>query len=353
MTSSCASWACACAEPVTEACQSARAQRRTGKLCAVPARDPHASPPELLTYGAGCLSRTSKVRLAQLAARQAGLVTWAQLEALRLAPATIRWWVASGYLIRVMPRVYAVGHQDTDERSKLFSLILFAGPHAALSHATSAHWRGWLRYRPDRIHISTPRRIRARVEGVAVHGCRDVERELVNGIPCTTVNRTLLDLAATESVKLVKRSLAQLDYERRLRPDRIREACGRGRAGSATLLTALNAYVPQLARTRSDLEDEYLYLCQRFSIPLPEVNACIHGEELDCLWRDLGIVVELDGGANHRSTAQRHRDERKALKLRARGLTVVRYSEDQVFNSPGQVAADTIAQLEQRRRIAS
>ena len=250
-----------------------------------------------------------------------------------------------------MPRVYAVGHVANDEQTRLFSLILFAGPSAELSHGTSAYRRGWLRYPVGATHVSTPRRIRTRIPGVIIHGERELEREMVNGVPCTTVTQTLLDLAATESPRLVLRSLAQLDYERKLNGDAVRAVCGRGRLGSAALLEALDTYIPQLARTKSELEDEYLFVCQRFGIPLPEVNVHVHGGEVDCFWRELGLVVELDGGRNHSTGPQRHRDQRKALELRANGLTVVRYSEDQVFKSPQQVAADTLAQLEQRRKL--
>ena len=295
--------------------------------------------------------RIAKDRIGSLATRQFGRITWAQLRALGAAPGTIHRWALAGYLIPVLPRVYAVGHIGPDERARLFSLVLFAGPSAEISHGTAAHWRGWLRYPVGVTHISTPRRVLPPAPRVMIHSRRDCERELVNGIPCTTVTQTLLDLAATEPPKLVKRSLAQLDYEHVLNADAVRAICGQGRAGSTKLLQALASYMPQLAHTKSELEDEFLYVCQRFGIPLPEVNTQVHGEEPDCLWRDLGLVVELDGGRNHRSAAQRHRDQRKALKLRAHGLTVVRYTEDQVFNTPQQTAADTLAQLEQRRRL--
>ncbi|MGH2861576.1 MAG: DUF559 domain-containing protein [Solirubrobacteraceae bacterium] len=289
--------------------------------------------------------------MSALAAKQSGCITWAQLRALGIAASSIRRWTATGYLILVLPRVYAVGHLAADNRSRLVSLALFAGPAACVSHGTCAHWRGWLRYPVRATHISTPRRIRRNLPAVVIHSNRELDRELINGVPCTTVTQTLLDVAATESRKLVHRGLAQLDYEHRLNPQGIQAACGRGRPGSMHLLSALDTYMPQLARTKSGLEDEFLYVCQRFGIPLPEVNVHVDGEELDCLWRELGLVVELDGGRNHRSPAQRHRDQRKALKLRAHGLTVVRYTEDQVFNGPEHVATDTLALLEQRRKL--
>lgn len=310
------------------------------------------APRELLTYRAQDDHRTSKVRVGQLAAKQFGRITWAQLRAIGPAPSTIRRWTSTGYLVPILPRVYAVGHSATDERARLFALVLFAGPLAELSHGSSAYWRGWLRYPVSAIHISTPRRIRTHLPGVVFHGLRDVERELVNGVPCTKVIQTLLDLAATEPLKLVERALAQLDYERKLRPAATRNACGRGKPGSTALLTALASYVPAMARTKSELEDDFLLLCQEFGLPIPEVNTNVHGIEVDCHWPQLGLVVELDGDGNHGTPAQRNRDQRKALTLRAHGLTVVRYSYDQVAHSAASVAADVLHQIDRRRRLA-
>ncbi len=282
----------------------------------------------------------SKRQLGSLAARQFGLVTWAQLRALGVTEAAISRWAGAGRLFPVYPRVYAVGHPSSDAAARLFSLVLFAGPGAALSHGSAAHWRGWLRYPVAATHVSTPRRIRTRMPGVAFHSRRAHEREMVAGMPCTTATQTLLDLAATESLKLVHRSLAQLDYRRQLDPNRIRMACAQGRPGGAALLHGLDSYMPQLAHTKSDLEDEFLYLCQGAGIALPEVNTSVHGLEVDCHWPALKLVVELDGGGNHGTSPQRNRDRRRDLKLRQHGLVVIRYTEDQVFHSPEEVVAD-------------
>lgn len=284
--------------------------------------------------------QTSKKRVARLAARQFGRITRAQLDRLGIAESTIDYWLKSGYLIPALPGVYAVGHHAPDERARLFELALFAGPGAAVSHGTAANWRGWLRYPVATTHISTPRRIRARLPGVVFHSRRELEREFVNGVPCTTVTQTLLDLAATESRKLVLHALAQLDFERRLDAVALRTVCALGRRGSAALRLALDAYIPQLARTKSDLEDEFLLVCSRGGFPLPQVNVEVHGFEVDCYWPELGLVVELDGGANHGTPAQRNRDQRRALKLRAQGLAVVRYGWDQVSRNPETVLAD-------------
>ena len=194
-------------------------------------------------------------------------------------------------------------------------------------------------------HISTPRRIRAVIPGAEIHFRRSLDREIVDGVPCTTVTQTLFDLAASEPLKLVSRALAQLDFERKLDADGLRAECGSTRQGSARLLAALDSYIPQLSRTRSELEDEFLYLCKRFGIPLPETNVIVHGKEVDCYWREAGLVVELDGQGNHGTAAQRDRDERDALRLRAHGLTVLRYTGGQLEAEAPLIAAEIHTRL--------
>ncbi len=57
-----------------------------------------------------------------------------------------------------------------------------------------------------------------------VHGRRQLEREIVKGLPVTTITQTMLDLAASENLKLVRRALAQLDFTGEFEPDDLREA---------------------------------------------------------------------------------------------------------------------------------
>lgn len=287
-----------------------------------------------------------KVRVRALATTQFGRVSRAQLRTIGVAPGTVARWIDAGHLIPVLPRVYAVGHRSDDERTTQFSLALFAGPNASLSHGTCAHWRGWLRYPVPATHVSTPRQIRTTLPGVLFHCRRELERELVNGIPCTTITQTLLDVAATESGRLIERCLAQLDYQRKLNRAAILDAAGRGRPGSAKLITALDSYMLQLAHTKSELEDEFLYLCRSASLPLPRVNTNLQGVEPDCYWPELRLVVELDGGGNHGTGPQRTRDQRKAMVLRAHGIDVIRYTEHQVFSEADQVTTDLRREIE-------
>jgi very-short-patch-repair endonuclease len=127
--------------------------------------------------------------------------------------------------------------------------------------------------------------------------------------------------------------------------------CVRGRSGSARLGRALDTYDPQLARTNGHLELGFYASCERRirrGVPLPECNVNVAGVRVDAYFRAHALVVELDGDANHRTPAQRRRDRRNELILRARGIEVVRYDWALVQDEPHLTERDLLAALARR-----
>ena len=148
----------------------------------------------------------------------------------------------------------------------------------------------------------------------------------------------------------MRRALAQLEYDDIFRPDELHKACGPGRPGSAALKQALHKHLPELAHTKSELEIDFLLLCERYKLPMPLVNRKLHGVEPDMWWPEFNLVAELDGDRNHRSPTQRARDRRKEVVLRQHGLTVVRYDDDLIARTPLMVKRDLRTQMALRRR---
>ena len=265
-------------------------------------------------------------------------MSWAQIVGLGVDDKAIVVWERQGYLHRVLPRVYAVGHRAASYEADLASALLYAGPGAALSHATAAHWLGLLEQPPRNIHVSTPRRCRSR-RGIAVHGERVLHRLWHRRLPLTPLPQLLLDLAATEPRRRLRMALANADYRGLLDARAVDAELGRGRRGSARLRAALAEHMPRLARTKSGLEVAFLELCESAGISLPETNKRVAGWEVDALFRAQRIAVELDGYGNHRTPAQIERDRRKELALRRAGMRPVRYSGDQL-DERAEVLAD-------------
>ena len=296
--------------------------------------------------------QSAKVRLARVAARQFGRVTWAQVAALGVDKAVISRWIKEDYLQRKYPRVYAVGHDAPSIQGDLAAALLYAGPGAMLSHATAAWWFGLLDRPPPSIHVSTPRRCRS-PRGVTVHRERTCRRTWHEGLPTTTVAQALVDYAAQAPLNRVRLALANAEFHRLLNVPEIEALLGRGRPGGANLRTALKRHQPRLAYARSRPERAFFELCESYDIPLPEVNVRLAGWTADFYWRQQGVVVEVDGHGNHHTPAQRDRDRRKDLALRRTGLVVNRYSAEQVDATQQAVAADVIATLAGREKPAA
>jgi predicted transcriptional regulator of viral defense system len=117
--------------------------------------------------------RNAKARVARIADRQWGRVSWAQLLAVGLDEKTVWRWAQAGYLDWILPRVCAVGHQAPSTEADLAAALLYAGPGAMLSHATAVWWWGLIDEQPKTISVSTPRRCKS-LEGVK--GPRSAER---------------------------------------------------------------------------------------------------------------------------------------------------------------------------------
>jgi hypothetical protein len=267
--------------------------------------------------------------VAEAAEPRFGRITWAQLQELSIDRAVVSRWVAEGYLHPELPHVYAVGSKARTTESDLAAALLYAGPGAALSHATAAWWLGLTDEQPNAIHVSTPRRCRS-LAGVQVHERRERTRILHNRLPTTTIPQTLLDLAATAPLRTLRRALAAAEYQNLLDLEAIEHVLTRGARGATKLRRALKQHQPALALTKSRLERTLIEICEAEGLPLPELNTRFAGWEVDALWREHNLAVELDGYGNHHTPAQLRRDRRKEMDLRRANLTVHRYSEDQL-----------------------
>ena len=176
--------------------------------------------------------------------------------------------------------------------------------------------------------------------GIRLHYSRTLtedDRAVVDSIPVTGVPRTLLDLAAVAPARL-DRALEQaerLELFDLLAVLSLLDRCGR-HPGAGRLRRALAAYVP-LPYTRSELERRFLRLVDDAGLPAPAVNVVVAGYEVDMLWPDRGLVVELDGFEHHRTRAAFERDRRRDEDLKLAGLEVVRLTARRLAGDPGGV----------------
>jgi predicted transcriptional regulator of viral defense system len=201
------------------------------------------------------------------------VVSRAELAGLGASPARIDGWVKRDRLHRLYRGVYAVGHSHLGREGRRLAAVLACGEGAALSHRSAAsHW-GLLDTQSAFIDV-TARRSREGVRGIRLHTARSLapqDTTTHEGIPITSVARTLLDLAATVRPDRLERALAQAErlqlYDYTAISDVLSRSNGhRGRAA----LTRATAQEPKL--TRNDLEAIFLALVRQAGLPEPQTN---------------------------------------------------------------------------------
>lgn len=103
----------------------------------------------------------ASIRVSQVASRQWGVIGSLQLRDCGLSRAAVRRCLHREALTLVFPGVYAVGHRSVPIEGRLTAALLYAGPDAALSHATAAWWWKLIPRLPGMIHVSTLSRVRS------------------------------------------------------------------------------------------------------------------------------------------------------------------------------------------------
>ncbi|MEO8092391.1 MAG: type IV toxin-antitoxin system AbiEi family antitoxin domain-containing protein [bacterium] len=287
-----------------------------------------------------------------MATRQHGVLAVSQLREIGLTTAAIHHRVAGGHLHRTHRGVYAVGHKRLTRKGRFLAAVLACGPAAAISHRSAA---SLLDLRPSaraQIDITvSDRTVRSR-PGIRAHRATLLPRDVttIDHIPCTSVARTLLDLAGELDAAALDRALQRAEVLRVLDTAGVQDVLDRGdgHRGVAKLDHALTLYLPEI-HTRSELEARFLALCRSASLPSPVVNGRIEVGadtlEVDFHWPSSCLVVETDGHATHGTRAAFERDRRRDQMLTAAGWRVLRFTWRQLARRPDEVAGTVRAAL--------
>ena len=199
---------------------------------------------------------------------------------------------------------------------------------AAISHRSAAELWKLLSFADGPIDVSVPgdggRRKRPGIRVRRSLALLPVHVTLRNGIPVTTPARTISDL---------RRVVSKPGRSGLISPWELRRAIRQAEVLDLPLRDEVEG-----DGTRSDLEADFLRLCRRHRLPVPEVNVRVGPHRVDFLWREPMLVVETDGYDYHRGRQAFQDDRGRDLDLRARGYQVIRVAEKQVNEEPQRVA---------------
>jgi very-short-patch-repair endonuclease len=299
-------------------------------------------------------------RIAELAGRQHGVVARGQLRALGMGEGAIESRVKRGRLHRFHRGVYVVGYRRINRKGRWMAAVLASGSGTCLSRRSAA--RLWQLMPPgdEWVEVTSPPPSRARRRGIVCHeGVLAVdERLIVDAIPVTSPFRTVFDLAAV----LKLRELERVWHEAEVRELRDRVSLpmllGRypGRRGSRNLRTLLEAEVP-VGFTRNDFEEAFLVLVDASGLRRPRMNAdvALRGRfyEVDALWREERVAVELDSRSVHGTKKRFESDRQRDQILAAEGYRTVHVTWRQLQKEPGEIVADLRMALERTLEVGA
>jgi hypothetical protein len=236
--------------------------------------------------------------------------------------------------------------------------VLASGTGAVLSHRSAAALWDLRRAVGSAIDVTVLRISGHSRKGIKVHRVRslasaDVTR--VRGIPCTTVTRTLLDLAEVLDRQRLERAIAQAEVMGLFDLNALSEVLDRapGRRGSAKLRSVLDEYEEGTTLTQSELEELLLAICMAAGTNRPRVNHWIVLEVgavlVDFCWPERMLVVEVDGHRFHGTRQAFERDRDRDQRLTLAGYRVVRFTWRQIVREPEKVR-ERLGELLERSR---
>jgi very-short-patch-repair endonuclease len=283
--------------------------------------------------------------VAELAARQHGVVTRAQLLRAGVTTHEVRRRVRSGALLREHSGVYRVGHRAPSVEAHYLAAVLACGDEARLSGRAAAHVLGLLKGPAPPPEVTAPRK--RRVEAVRVRrGLIDrPDRAVHRGIPVTAVPRTLVDLAADLSLDDLARACHEAGVRYRTTPAQVAAVLAR-RPANVPGATKLRRIISGDVRVAlSALERRFLELLRENGLELPRTNRPAGTYRVDCRWPERRLTVELDSYRFHSSRHAWEQDRRREREARARGDALYRYTWGDVFEEPAQMLAELHALL--------
>jgi hypothetical protein len=291
--------------------------------------------------------------MADLAARQHGVVTRDQLTALGYTERMIDHALQTGRLQAWHRSVFAVGHRGLSTHGLCMAATLFRGSGALVSYQTAVWLWGLEKKLEIPVNVSVRWRGHAQ-DAIGLHHCpalRDEDVAETERIPVTGVPRTLLDYASTAKTYRLERAIDQADRLDLLDLpavdhllDDVRGHRGRGPLRRATAIYREKGF------TRSGGEKRMLAALADAGVARPAVNTFVESYELDFFWRAERFAVELDSWEHHRSRRSFEADRKRQDDLAMVDIEMIRISGTRLKREPRKVARRVAEHLARRRR---
>ncbi len=288
--------------------------------------------------------------LAALADCQHGIVTRRQLQALGLSPDRIRARVRRGSLHRLGAGVYVVGRRSRGPVGERMAAVLAAGHRAVLADLSGAAQHGAVVPRTPAVHVIVPPGRMVARAGIHTRAAfvPDHEQALVDGIPCLTMPRVLLDVAAHRDRRTLENLWHEAVYRRLVHLPAVARVLREhhGERGTVELRRLHDRRLHAVGDVANRMGAEMREILVEAGIPEPRANVriTIEGVSLkpDLYVAERRLAVETDGRDGHADPERQASDARRDALYRRAGITPYRYGWWQVHYERSRVLAEVV-----------
>jgi len=297
-----------------------------------------------------CMHAIDELARRLSAAQHGGFARW-QLREVPNVDQMVRSRIASGAWVRAETGVYTLAGLPPDRERPLWVGWLAVGPDAVRSHECAAERHGIGPVLTGRLVFTTRHGDHHRIDGVTVHQLRDLLPHhvlTIDGMPTTTVPRTIVDLAAVSSPTRLARVVETTVQAGLTTDDAIGVVLGdvarKGKWGMARLATVLAGRAPGNPVPDSVLERLLLEAVLAVGNPMPVAQFAHPGRHptlgcVDFAYPDARIILEADGRRWHQRIADMKRDRARDNEAIRAGWLTMRFMWEELRSDPLDVGA--------------
>jgi hypothetical protein len=280
-----------------------------------------------------------------LAASQEGVISRRQLIGRGVTTDVVKHWLRSGYAFKFLPGVYSLGRPAETDRSFWMAGVLYAGDGSILAGEAAA--QAWeMGPSTTGIEIVRPQGVQRTFEGLPPHqgstfrlrrgSLKPNDFAWKGPIPTMDPARVLIDLCGRVNKRRLRRYFIEAGRNGLLTAPCLNRMTRRSLAfkNRKELVTLIENWDPTTGRIRSILEGEFKLVCAEGSLPPPLTNHPIGRYEVDAVWLEAKLVIELDGRKFHGDAEALVADSEKTRYLRSLGFRVLRFTWNDVVERP-------------------
>jgi very-short-patch-repair endonuclease len=290
---------------------------------------------------------------AQIASQQKGVVSRTQLLRARLSRHVIDALIEQGFLHPIHRGVYAVGHTALPQFGREQAALLACGEPSLVSDWSAVHLWEMIKAAPPEVHITAVGHHCRRRAGIHLHLTAAMDQRDIrvrHGLPVTSPSRSLIDFAATAPAIELDDAVAEGRAMRLVRPGELESALDRaGRTVGAARMRSFLREEDGPGITRSRAERRFRRYLRKAQLPQPKSNVWIGRHNVDFLWEEEKVIVEVDSWKFHGHRRAFERDRRKDMALRDAGYVVIRVTWRQFTEELLALIAHIARALDRRR----